>query len=74
MRETLAGVEEGTAITFMYNKEETTGTFVRASEKSVTVKFVKDGEEVERYRKYHDIVSVAAVAEDPEEGEVDVAV
>jgi hypothetical protein len=51
-------LKEGAKVSFLYNKERTEGTVVRTSEKSVTVKFEKDGEETERYRKYFEILEV----------------
>jgi epoxyqueuosine reductase QueG len=59
MREALSGLESGVSIAFLYNKNRVEGTFVRASEKSVTAKFTKeDGSEWEGYRKYGDVLEI----------------
>jgi len=52
--------ENDARIRFMFNKVETEGKLVRQSEKSVTVEFELNGETVTRYRKYFDILGLAA--------------
>jgi hypothetical protein len=58
MANALSGAAEGTKVAFLYNKERTEGTFVRKNEKTVTVKFEKDGEEKSMYRKFYEILEV----------------
>ena len=57
-----AGLTAGDKIVFKFGKGEVEGTVKKASEKSVTVEFVKDGETVTRYRKYSEILKIVEKA------------
>lgn len=51
-------VEPGNQVRFLYKKGKYTGKVVRVSEKSVTVDFEYEGEQVKKYRKYSDILEI----------------
>ena len=57
-----AGLTAGDKVIFKFGKGEVEGTVLKASEKSVTVSFKKDGEDVKRYRKYSEIVKIVEKA------------
>ena len=56
--EARANVSDGSRVSFLFNKVATEGKVLRASEKTVTVEFELNGETVNRYRKYSDILEV----------------
>jgi hypothetical protein len=57
-----AELTEGSKVIFKFGKDEVEGTVKRLSEKSVTVTFIKDGEETKRYRKYSEILKIVEKA------------
>jgi len=61
-KEMRATLSEGDKVIFKFGKDEVEGTVKRLSEKSVTVAFLKDGEETKRYRKYSEIVRIVEKA------------
>lgn len=55
-----ANLSEGADVAFLFNKKEVNGKVKKVSEKSVTVTFELNGEMVDRYRKYSDILKIVA--------------
>lgn len=55
MRENL---QDGDRVRFLFDGGKVEGEVLRRSEKTVTVKFEKDGEEVEKYRDYGLILEI----------------
>jgi len=57
-----AGLTAGDKVIAKFGKGEVEATVLRTSEKSVTIGFVKDGEDVKRYRKYSEILKIVEKA------------